>query len=47
MGDVLDRDDRRARIENERAERAQKELSYTAIAPAVLFNAPFIAASIE
>lgn len=35
IGDLLDRDDRRTRIENERAERAQKELSYTAIAPAV------------
>lgn len=35
IGDLLDRDDRRTRIENERAERAQKELSYTAIAPAI------------
>jgi len=35
IGDLLDRDDRRTRIENEKAERAQKELSYTAIAPAI------------
>jgi len=35
IGDLLDRDDRRTRIENERAERAQKELSYTAIAPSI------------
>jgi hypothetical protein len=35
IGDLLDRDDRRTRIENERAERAQKELSYTAVAPAI------------
>ena len=35
IGDLLDRDDRRTRLENERAERAQKELSYTAIAPAI------------
>jgi len=35
IGDLLDRDDRRTRKENERAERAQKELSYTAIAPAI------------
>lgn len=35
IGDLLDRDDRRTRIENERAERAQKELSYTAIAPQI------------
>ena len=35
IGDLLDRDDRRTRRENERAERAQKELSYTAIAPAI------------
>nr|QPI16462.1 MAG: hypothetical protein NIOZUU157_00360 [Virus NIOZ-UU157] len=35
IGDLVDRDDRRTRKENERAERATKELSYTAIAPAV------------
>ena len=35
IGDLLDRDDRRTRLENEKAERAQKELSYTAIAPAM------------
>lgn len=35
IGDLLDRDDRRTRIENERADRALKELSYTAVAPAI------------
>ena len=35
IGDLVDRSDRRTRKENERAERATKELSYTAIAPAV------------
>ena len=35
IGDLLDRDDRRTRIENKRAEKAQKELSFTAIAPQI------------
>jgi hypothetical protein len=35
IGDLLDRNDRRQRIENEKAEKAQKELSYTAVAPAI------------
>jgi hypothetical protein len=35
IGDLLDRDDRRTRLENEKAKRAQEELSYTAIAPAI------------
>ena len=35
IGDLLDRDDRRIRIENEKAERLNKELAYTAVAPAI------------
>ncbi len=35
IGDLLDRDDRRTEKENEKAERATKELSYMAVAPAI------------
>ncbi len=35
IGDLLDRDDRRTKLENERTERATKELSYMAVAPAI------------
>jgi hypothetical protein len=35
IGDLLDRDDRRTRIENERAERATKNLAFAAVAPQI------------
>ena len=35
VGDLLDRDDRRTRIENERAERATKNLAFAAAAPQI------------
>jgi len=35
IGDLLDRDDRRTRIEQEEAERLTKELAYTTIAPQI------------
>jgi len=35
IGDMLDRDDRRIEIDNDKAERNNKELSYSAVAPSV------------
>ena len=35
VGDLVDRSDRRTRIDNERAERATKEMSYSALGPQV------------